>query len=88
MGRCHAARHGGLAIASPIDIVFSQYDVMQPDVVFFGAARRHLVDLPNSLTCTATRGRQETSWHSRIVAAHPDLHPTAQGTARLSGSRA
>jgi len=43
--RGHAGRHGGLAIGSPIDIVFSQYDVLQPDVVFFSAARRHLVDL-------------------------------------------
>jgi Uma2 family endonuclease len=41
----HAAEHGGLALDSPIDIVFSQYDVLQPDVVFFNAARRHLVNL-------------------------------------------
>jgi Uma2 family endonuclease len=25
--------------------VFSDYDVLQPDVVFFSAARRHLIDL-------------------------------------------
>jgi len=49
MLRGHAARHGGLAIDSPIDIVFSQYDVLQPDVVFFGAARRHLVDLDSAI---------------------------------------
>ena len=47
--RLHAARHGGLAIDSPIDIVFSQYDVLQPDVVFFSAARRHLVDLDSAI---------------------------------------
>jgi len=47
--RDHGARHGGLAIASPIDIVFSQYDVLQPDVVFFTAARRHLVDLDSAI---------------------------------------
>ena len=47
--RGHAARHGGLAIDSPIDIVFSQYDVLQPDVVFFSAARRHLVDLDSAI---------------------------------------
>jgi Uma2 family endonuclease len=38
-------RHGGFAVSSPIDIVFSDYDVVQPDVVFFGPARAHLVDL-------------------------------------------
>ena len=40
-----AAEHGGFAVASPIDIVFSDYDVLQPDVVFFSAARANLVDL-------------------------------------------
>lgn len=41
----HAQEHGGFAVDSPIDIVFSDYDVLQPDVVFFGPARAHLVDL-------------------------------------------
>ena len=45
MLRHFAAAHGGFAVTSPIDIVFSDYDVLQPDVVFFGAARAHLVDL-------------------------------------------
>jgi Uma2 family endonuclease len=45
MLRHFAAEQGGFAVASPIDIVFSDYDVLQPDVVFFGAARAHLVDL-------------------------------------------
>ena len=40
----YAALHGGLSFFSPLDIVFSEYDVVQPDVVFFTAARRHLVD--------------------------------------------
>ena len=31
--------------ASPIDIVFSDYDVLQPDVVFFRRERQHLIDL-------------------------------------------
>jgi Uma2 family endonuclease len=38
-------QHGGFAVSSPIDIVFSEHDVVQPDVVFFGPARAHLVDL-------------------------------------------
>ena len=41
----YARETGGFAIQSPIDIVFSDYDVLQPDVVFFTAARGHLVDL-------------------------------------------
>jgi Uma2 family endonuclease len=41
--RCR--RHGGFAVSSPIDIVLSDYDVVQPDVVLFGPARAHLIDL-------------------------------------------
>lgn len=41
----YAKQTGGFAVESPIDIVFSEYDVLQPDVVFFSAARRHLIDL-------------------------------------------
>jgi Uma2 family endonuclease len=37
--------HGGFSVGSPIDIVFSDYDVLQPDVVLFTARRAHLVDL-------------------------------------------
>jgi Uma2 family endonuclease len=36
--------HGGLAFFAPLDIVFSEYDVVQPDVVFFNAARKGLID--------------------------------------------
>ena len=43
--RRYAAERGGIAISSPLDIVFTEYDVLQPDVVFFSAARRHLVNL-------------------------------------------
>ena len=41
----YANARGGLLLVSPIDIVFSQYDVVQPDLVFFQASRRHLVQL-------------------------------------------
>ena len=37
--------HGGLALESPLDIVFSQFDVVQPDIVFFQASRREHVQL-------------------------------------------
>jgi Uma2 family endonuclease len=41
----YAAEHGGLVLCSPIDIVLSQYDVLQPDVVWFGKERREALDL-------------------------------------------
>lgn len=43
---------GGLAVAAPFDIVFDEYDVVQPDVVFFRAERVHLLD-PNAVTRAA-----------------------------------
>jgi Uma2 family endonuclease len=43
--RALCRQHGGFAVGSPIDIVFSEYDVLQPDVVFFRPERAHLVDL-------------------------------------------
>ena len=36
---------GGLVFAVPIDIVFSEFDVLQPDVVFFRKERRHLLSM-------------------------------------------
>ena len=41
----YAESVGGFAVDAPIDIVFSEYDVLQPDVVFFRPERAHLVDL-------------------------------------------
>lgn len=41
-------RSGGLAVTAPFDVVFDEYDVVQPDVVFFRAERLHLLD-PNSV---------------------------------------
>src|SRR5712691_4465344 len=35
---------GGLVLTSPIDIVFSEFDVVQPDIVFFSRDRAQLVD--------------------------------------------
>ena len=37
-------RAGGLVVAAPFDVVFDEYDVAQPDVVFFRAERVHLLD--------------------------------------------
>lgn len=41
----YAAAHGGTFLATPIDIVFTEYDVLMPDLVFFVEARKHLVPL-------------------------------------------
>lgn len=43
--RAYAKRTGGISITAPLDIVFSEFDVLQPDVVFFTAARRGLIRL-------------------------------------------
>ena len=45
MFRAYAREHRGFAVDSPIDIVFSEFDVLQPDVVYFSPDRAHLVDL-------------------------------------------
>jgi len=34
-----------MMLHSPIDIVLTEYDVVQPDVVFFRAERRHLINM-------------------------------------------
>src|SRR5690242_1329253 len=31
----HAREHGGVALFAPLDIVFSEYNVVQPDIVYF-----------------------------------------------------
>jgi len=36
---------GGLVFEAPMDIVFSEHDVVQPDVVFFREERRHVIDM-------------------------------------------
>ena len=43
--RSYVAAHGGTYLTTPIDIVFSEYDVLMPDLVFFVEARKHLVQL-------------------------------------------
>ena len=43
--REYVRRQGGLVLVSPIDIVLDELNVLQPDIVVFTAARRHLVDV-------------------------------------------
>ena len=39
----YSEAHGGKAVIAPIDIVFDDLNVLQPDVVFFTAGRRHFL---------------------------------------------
>jgi len=40
-----AGESGGLALPSPIDIAFTEHDVLQPDVVLFRPDRRSRIDM-------------------------------------------
>jgi Uma2 family endonuclease len=37
--------HGGLALLAPLDIVLTEYDVVQPDLLMFTRERQHLLQL-------------------------------------------
>ena len=41
----YADASGGLALTSPIDIAFTEHDVLQPDVVLFRRERRPLINM-------------------------------------------
>lgn len=43
--RRYARQTGGLVLVSPIDIVFDELNVLQPDIAFFQSSRRHHVQL-------------------------------------------
>jgi Uma2 family endonuclease len=51
LGRLHLAlsayvrEHGGSVFVAPLDIVLTDFDVVQPDVLLFMPAREHLLDL-------------------------------------------
>jgi len=47
--RVYSRSHGGLVFLSPIDIVFSEFDVAEPDVVFFEHGRETLIDLRKAI---------------------------------------
>ena len=38
-------QNGGRLLFAPSDVVFTQYNVIQPDLLYFSEARRHLVQL-------------------------------------------
>jgi Uma2 family endonuclease len=48
----YAEAHGGITLIAPLDIVLSEFDVVQPDIVFFRTSRRHLVQ-PRAVTRAA-----------------------------------
>jgi Uma2 family endonuclease len=41
----YADRTGGEAAIAPLDVIFSEHDVVQPDVIFYSAARKNLLEL-------------------------------------------
>ena len=45
----YARSRGGTALVAPLDIVFDELDVVQPDVLFFRAERAHLLQ-PDAVT--------------------------------------
>ncbi len=48
----YARGNGGTALVAPLDIVFDEFDVVQPDVLFFRAERVHLLQ-PDAVTRSA-----------------------------------
>jgi Uma2 family endonuclease len=47
--KAYAKKHGGRVFLSPIDVVFSDFNVLQPDLVFFVNGREHLIDLRQAI---------------------------------------
>ena len=47
--RDYERKHGGLMFTSPIDIVLDDYNVVQPDVVFFSRERTDAIDMRRAI---------------------------------------
>ena len=66
----YARQNGGRLLFAPSDVVFTQYDVVQPDVLYFSEARRQLVELdaPTSAApdLTVEVVSPGTSTHDRV----------------------
>ena len=43
--RDHARAHGGIVLYAPLDIVLTEYDVVQPDLLFFTRERQDAINL-------------------------------------------
>ncbi len=88
----HVRRHGGLTYFAPVDIVFSEYNVVQPDVIYFGpeSVRRldpkHVVRIPpdaafevlSPSTARNDRGRKRQLMARYRVPEHWTLDPVAR----------
>jgi Uma2 family endonuclease len=88
----YATGTGGLAVSSPIDIVFSDYDVVQPDIVFFTASSLRSVRLDKPIrrppdlavevlspsTASNDRGRKMRMFHRYGVAEYWIVDPIAE----------
>jgi Uma2 family endonuclease len=40
----YVRKHGGIVLYAPLDIVLTEYDVVQPDLLLFTHEREHLID--------------------------------------------
>ena len=47
--QAYVSAHGGIVLYAPLDIVLTEYDVVQPDLVLFTRERQHLID-PKKVT--------------------------------------
>lgn len=88
----YASQTGGLAVASPIDIVFSDYDVVQPDIVFLTADSMRTVSLTKPVrqspdlavevlspsTVSNDRGRKMRTFHRFGVPEYWIVDPSAE----------
>ena len=45
----YVREHGGIVLYAPLDIVLTEYDVVQPDLLLFTRQRQHLID-PHKVT--------------------------------------
>jgi Uma2 family endonuclease len=87
----YASQKGGLAVASPTDVVFSQYDVVQPDIVFLTSESMRTVSLMDrvrqapdlavevlsSSTASNDRGRKMRMFQRYGVPEYWIVDPTA-----------
>ena len=88
----HARRSGGRALVAPLDVVFDEFDVVQPDVLFFRAERVHLlqpdavtrhapdivVEVLSPSTAAADRGRKMQTFARYAVPEYWIVDPVAR----------
>lgn len=99
--RRYAEATQGLVLGAPLDIVFSEYDVLQPDLVFFDAHQRRQIDLHSAIrivprlvvevlsrsTAARDRGRK-VEIYARLTAAGVPLQANGQRASMSCAFRA